>query len=86
MLREDNYTFIWKGKARDETQIYGVNFAVKNSILHTMVPQVDGSERLLSISMMTISGKVTLVNAYAPALSSLQKEKKQVLQRHQGNH
>ncbi|KAI8737310.1 craniofacial development protein 2 [Biomphalaria glabrata] len=69
MLRETDYTFFWKGKAQDETRIHGVGFAVKNSLLPMIVPPVGGSERLLSISMMTASGKVTLISAYAPTLS-----------------
>uniref|UniRef100_A0A2C9KWR2 Endonuclease/exonuclease/phosphatase domain-containing protein n=1 Tax=Biomphalaria glabrata TaxID=6526 RepID=A0A2C9KWR2_BIOGL len=40
-----------------------------------IVPPVGGSEWLLSISMMTASGKVTLISAYAPTLCSLQEDK-----------
>uniref|UniRef100_A0A2C9KRI8 Endonuclease/exonuclease/phosphatase domain-containing protein n=1 Tax=Biomphalaria glabrata TaxID=6526 RepID=A0A2C9KRI8_BIOGL len=75
MLREADYTFYWKGKAQEQTRLHGVGFAVKNSLLPTIVSPVGVSERLLSISMMTTSGKVTLISAYAPTLCSLQEDK-----------
>ncbi|KAI8780580.1 craniofacial development protein 2 [Biomphalaria glabrata] len=75
MLRETDNTFFWNGKVQDEKRMHGVDFAVKNSLLPTIVPPVGGSERLLSISMMTTSGKVTLISAYAPHLCSLQDDK-----------
>ena len=32
-LRESDYTFIWQGKASQETRQHGVGFAIKNSLL-----------------------------------------------------
>lgn len=32
-LREKDYTFMWRGKAADETREHGVGFAIRNSRL-----------------------------------------------------
>ena len=32
-LRENNYTFFWKGRGQAENRQHGVGFAVKNSLL-----------------------------------------------------
>ena len=74
-VREKDYTFFWKGKPPEEARIHGVGFAIKNSLLHTIVPPVGGTERILSITMSTASGKVHLFSVYAPTLCSSQETK-----------
>lgn len=74
-LREHEYTFFWQGKSPEEARIHGVGFAVKNSLLSTIVPPSGGSERLLTMRMTTSTGPVMLICAYAPTLTSTADEK-----------
>ena len=54
--------------------MHGKGFAVKNSLLPTIVPPTGGSERLLTLRMTT---KVNFVCTYAPTLGSTTDEKDQ---------
>lgn len=69
-LKEKDYTFFWKGKQSDEPREHGVGFAVKNSLLSTVEPDGEGSERLLTLRLNTTTGPITLVSVYAPTLTS----------------
>ncbi|XP_063605235.1 uncharacterized protein LOC134780428 [Penaeus indicus] len=69
-LREENYTFFWKGKEPDEPRIHGVGFAVKNSLLKSVEPPTGGTERILSLCLATAAGTVNIFSIYAPTLSS----------------
>ena len=42
-LKEENFTFFWKGKEPEEPRLYGVGFAVKNSLLDTVEPPTGGT-------------------------------------------
>lgn len=77
MMREKNYTFFWKGKASEEPRIHGVGFAIKNSLLQMIAPPTGGSERILSLTLSTSSGKVNILSIYAPTLCSPQETKDQ---------
>ena len=37
-LREENYTFFWKGRKPDEPRQHGVGFAVRNTLLDKVQP------------------------------------------------
>ena len=50
--------------------MHRVGFAIKISLLHTIVSPVGGTERFLSITMSTDSNKVHLFSVYAPTLCS----------------
>ncbi|CAG9128775.1 unnamed protein product [Plutella xylostella] len=69
-LREENYTFFWKGRHESQRRDYGVGFAVHNKLLACMEPPTYTSERLMSMRLITSTGPVTLVSAYAPTLAS----------------
>ena len=69
-LKEKSYTFFWKGKPTDEKREHGVAFAVRNTLLKKIEPPTGGTERLLSMRLMTNTGLVTLISAYAPTLSA----------------
>ena len=47
IIKEKDYSFFWQGKAADETKEHGVSFAVKNSLLGSIIPPSEGTERLL---------------------------------------
>ncbi|XP_052698894.1 craniofacial development protein 2-like [Crassostrea angulata] len=68
-LKEKYYTFFWKGKHFDEPREHGVGFAVKNSLLSTVEPDGEGSERLLTLRLNTTTGPITLVSVYAITLT-----------------
>ena len=69
-IREMDFTLFWHGKSSDETREHGVGFAVRNSLLGSMTPPAEGSERILSLRLQTSSGPVSLISAYAPTLTS----------------
>ena len=69
-VKEKNFTFFWQGKPSNETREYGVGFAVRNTLLRSIVPPTMGSERILSLQLHSSAGLVTLISAYAPTLSS----------------
>ena len=68
-VKEKNFSF-WRGKLLNETREYGVGFAVRNTLLRSIVPPTVGSERILSLQLHPSVGPVALISAYAPTLSS----------------
>ena len=74
-LRENNYTFFWRGKASDEIREHGVGFAVKNTLLNMIEPGEIGTERILAMRLHTTDGPVNLISVYAPTLYSPQEAK-----------
>ena len=69
-IKEINFTFFWQVKSPDETSEQGIDFAVRNTLLGSIIPPADGSERILSLHPHSSVGPVTLISAYAPRLSS----------------
>ncbi|CAG4979837.1 unnamed protein product [Colias eurytheme] len=69
-LREQNYTFFWKGKDKSEPRLYGVGFAVRNDLLALSESPIGVSERVMVLRIKSSSGYVTLISAYAPTLSA----------------
>ncbi|KAI0242750.1 hypothetical protein LSAT2_011260, partial [Lamellibrachia satsuma] len=66
-LKEENFTFFWKGK---EPRLYGIGFAVKNSLLDTVEPPTGGNERILSIRLATAAWFAHIFSIYAPTLGT----------------
>lgn len=60
-LREQNYTFYWKGKDPDQARIHSVGFAVKNSLFPSIIPPSGSSECILSLKLSTSVGNLTLI-------------------------
>lgn len=84
--KEINFTFFWQVKSPDETSEQGIDFAVRNTLLGSIIPPADGSERILSLHPHSSVGPVTLISAYAPRLSSPGEAKdKSYGHRHQGH-
>ena len=79
-LREENYTFFWKGKPLEENRLHGVGFAVKNTLMASIEPPSAGTERILSLRLSTSSGPVTILSVYAPTLSAAPEDKDQFYQ------
>ena len=69
-LKEKDYTFFWQGLELDEHRSHGVGFAVRNSILPSVEPPSQGTERILSLRLTTSSGPVHIFSIYAPTLCS----------------
>ena len=65
-IRESDYTFFWRGKPAEERRLYGVGFAVRNTLLPQIVEPTGGSERILRLSLHTSSGTANLLSIYAP--------------------
>lgn len=76
-LKEENYTFFWKGKEPEEPRQHGVGFAIKNTLLDSVEPPSGGTERLLSIRLGTAAGPVHILSAYAPTLAAPDEAKDQ---------
>ena len=68
-VKEKKISF-WQGKPLNETMEYDVGFAVRNTLLRSIVPPTVGNERILSLQLHSSAGLVTLISAYAPTLSS----------------
>ncbi len=74
-IKEANYTFYWKGLSADEPRRHGVGFAVKNSLSSSIEPPTVGSERILTLRLLTAAGFVNILSVYAPTLCSSQEAK-----------
>ena len=74
-LKEKNYTLFWQGLESDERRLYGVGFAVRNSLLSSVEPPSQGTERILSLCLTTSSGPTHIVSVYAPTLCSTSEAK-----------
>ena len=74
-VRERDYTFFWHGRPENERREHGVGFAVRNSLLGSITPPSEGSERILTMQLNTTAGLVTLISAYAPTLTSTEEAK-----------
>ena len=70
MLREKDYTVYWQGKSPDERGEHVVGFAVKDSLLGSIIPPPDGTKTILKLQLQTSAGPVSLISAYAPTLTS----------------
>ena len=71
IISEKDYSFFWQGKAADETKEHGVGFAVKSNLLDSIIPPSGRTERLLKLQLQISAGLVSLINAYAPSLTSV---------------
>ena len=73
-MREDGsgYTFFWKGKSQTEDRVHEVGFAIRTTLLKNISDLPVGiSERLMKMRIpLSHSRYVTVISAYAPALTS----------------
>ena len=69
-LREKDYTFFWQGLGPDERRLHGVGFAVRNTLLSSVDPPSQGTERILSLRLTTSTGPTHILSVYAPTLCS----------------
>ncbi|XP_047472781.1 uncharacterized protein LOC125027721 [Penaeus chinensis] len=76
-LREESYTFFWKGKPPEEPRQHGVGFAVRNTLMTSIDPPSAGTERILTLRLSTSSGSATIISVYAPTLYSTPEDKDQ---------
>ena len=67
-LKEKDYTFFWQGLEPEERRLYGVGFAVRNTLLSSMEPPSQGTARILSLRLSTPSGPANIFSVYAPTL------------------
>ena len=74
-LKEKNYTFFWQGLEPEERRIHGVGFAIRNTLLSSVEPPSQGTERILSLRLLTPVGYANIICIYAPTLSASQETK-----------
>lgn len=69
---EKDYTFFWKGVNQGFPRIHGVGFAIKNRLVNVLEELPIGkSERIITLNItLSRSQKLTLVNIYAPTMTS----------------
>jgi exonuclease III len=67
---KEEYTFFWQGLGPHEHRIHGVGIAVHNSILLSVQPPSQGTERIIPLLLKTSSGPTYIFSVYAPTLSS----------------
>ncbi|XP_069176144.1 craniofacial development protein 2-like [Procambarus clarkii] len=69
-IREKDFSFFWQGKPPEEVREHGVGFAIRNRLLGCIVLPTEGSARIIKLQLHTAAGRVSLINAYAPTLTS----------------
>ena len=69
-LKEDNFTFFWQGLSKEQPRLYGVGFAIKNSLINSVTTPIGVSERIMTLRLNTESGFINFVCVYAPTLTS----------------
>ncbi|XP_063590370.1 uncharacterized protein LOC134767242 [Penaeus indicus] len=74
---ESDYTFFWQGQELHERRLYGVDFAVRNSLLSTIESPSSGTPQVLSLRLTTSSGLANILSVYAPTLCSTVEAKDQ---------
>ena len=67
-IEENDYKIFFQGKPETDKREYGVGFAIRNSLLSSVDPNIQGTERLGKMKLQTESGFVHLICAYAPTL------------------
>ncbi|XP_063613563.1 uncharacterized protein LOC134786815 [Penaeus indicus] len=66
-----------EGQELHERRLYGVGFAVRNSLLSTIESPSSGTLRVLSLRLTTSSGPANFLSVYAPTLCSTAEAKDQ---------
>ncbi|XP_069156691.1 craniofacial development protein 2-like [Procambarus clarkii] len=69
-IREKDFTFFWQDKPPEEVREHGVGFDIRNRLLGSIAPPTVGSARIIKLQLHTAAGMVSLINAYAPTLTS----------------
>ena len=64
IIRERDYSFLWHGKAADETREHCVGFAIKNNLLGSVIPPSKETERLLKLQLQISAGLVSLISVH----------------------
>ncbi|GFS11548.1 hypothetical protein ElyMa_006674600 [Elysia marginata] len=74
-LKEKEHTLFWQGLGPDKHRIHGVGIAVHNSILSSVQPLFQGTERIITLLLNTSFGPTHIFSAYASILSSYREDK-----------
>lgn len=71
-IQEKNYTFFWKGRAKDLPRHHGVGFAIKNALLSKWKATPTGiSERLATLRIEALNGyPINFLSCYGPTLQA----------------
>ena len=67
-IQENDFKIFFQGKPETDKREYGVGFAIRNSLLSSVDPNIKGTERLGKMKLQTTSGFVHLICAHAPTL------------------
>ncbi|XP_069176132.1 uncharacterized protein [Procambarus clarkii] len=76
--REKDFTFFWQGKPPEEVREHGVDFAIRNRLLGSIVPPTEWSARIITLQLHTAAGMVSLINAYSTTLTSSTEAKDEI--------
>ncbi|XP_052249602.1 uncharacterized protein LOC127857228 [Dreissena polymorpha] len=74
-LREENYTFFWKGREPEQPLQHGVGFAVKYTLLASIESPTGGTERILTHHPNSAAGLITIFSVFAPTLGAFDEDK-----------
>ncbi|XP_069191417.1 craniofacial development protein 2-like [Procambarus clarkii] len=69
-IREKEFTSFWQHKPSEKVRKHGVGFAIRNRLLGSIVPPKEGSARTLKLQLHTTAEMISLINAYAPTLTT----------------
>lgn len=69
-IAEAEYTIYWHGGRPESPRTNGVGFAVKKSLVGSIISQSSVSDRICTIRLQIDCAYLTLICAYAPTLSS----------------
>lgn len=71
-IKEQHYTFFWKGHPAEGKKLHGVGFAIRNEIASVLEDAPQGvSERLMTLRLRTADQTyINVISAYAPTLDA----------------
>ena len=69
-LKEENYTFFWRGLNADQHRLYGVGFAICNSLVQSISTPMGISEQIMFLCLQTTKSNVNLFSTCAPTLDA----------------
>src|SRR6201996_8287361 len=81
-IAEAAYTIYWHGGRPESPRMNGVGFAVKKSLVGSIILQSSVSDRICTLRLQIDCAYITLLCAYAPTLSSSEDAKEEFYDSH----
>ncbi|XP_069195724.1 uncharacterized protein [Procambarus clarkii] len=69
-IQEKDFISFWQGKPPEEVREHGIGFAIGNRLLGSLLLPTEGSAGIIKLQLHTAAAMVSLINAYAPTMTS----------------